>query len=509
MAGQRGGLPLLLLSLAVLDLTLATTVTDVTATMSTSVPTSLTPMETSALLPTTDPTTAATLPPSSSESSTLERSSTSLETSSFSPSTTPTVTAATLPPSSPDTSTMGAFTASIVPLRSSPAASSMTTPQVTGSTALSTPDGTSVPPEPTQTRLGLTTSTPTPAPAATTSNGTDSTTVTSVGTGTASAVISFGVEKNTLPPSDSAPLSSTGAGTTFGITTRQEPAVATLLGSTSLGTGSTSFHTAAAPTVTSDEPHWTASDTTATAVTSTGGPGSTPTQLAETTAGTTAGAASETPSSAAGECSSHPTPTAGRGGKSGEGRGLWEDRAWRKYGEGAWPRKRAELRGRGVPCPALARQLRGGGAVSRLYPRNAAVHQLFPLNSCTLAVPHRKHLCPSSVIVPRWLSQGIIFTPGLQLYPGDTPLHAPLPGREAGPYALVPLAVHVPPESLYQGGKDGTVPGCSGGPAGLPCLLFRAPLGPAVQLMSAWHRAAPWEYLCRVETPPLLPTPRE
>ncbi|XP_033919999.1 mucin-5AC isoform X3 [Melopsittacus undulatus] len=324
MAGQRGGLPLLLLSIAVLDLTLATAITDVTATMSTSVPTSPTPTETSALLPTTDPTTAATLPPSSPESSTLERSSTLLGTSSFSsstmppvtaasspsspeistlersstllgtssfsPSTMPTVTAATLPPSSPDTSTTGAFTASTVPLRSSMAASSITTPQVTGSTSHSTPDGTSVLPEPTETELGLTTSTLTPAPAATTSSGTDPTIVTSVGTGTTSAVISFGVEKSTLSLSTSDPLSSTGAGTTFGITTRQEPAVATLLGSTSLGTGSASFPTAAAaPTVTSDEPHWTTSDTTATAVTSTGGPGNTPTQPVEPTAGTTAG----------------------------------------------------------------------------------------------------------------------------------------------------------------------------------------------------------------------------
>ncbi|XP_027667647.1 mucin-7 isoform X2 [Falco cherrug] len=93
MARQGGGLllPLLLLSLAVLHLTLGTTVTDVTATVSLTLPTSLTPMETSPLLPTTDSTAAATLPPSSPETgaSTLQRSSTSLGTGSTSPPTMP------------------------------------------------------------------------------------------------------------------------------------------------------------------------------------------------------------------------------------------------------------------------------------------------------------------------------------------------------------------------------------------------------------------------------------
>ncbi|XP_040469612.1 mucin-5AC-like isoform X1 [Falco naumanni] len=93
MARQGGGLllPLLLLSLAVLHLMLGTTVTDVTATVSLTLPTSLTPMETSPLLPTTDSTAAATLPPSSPETgaSTLQRSSTSLGTGSTSPPTMP------------------------------------------------------------------------------------------------------------------------------------------------------------------------------------------------------------------------------------------------------------------------------------------------------------------------------------------------------------------------------------------------------------------------------------
>ncbi|XP_050758786.1 mucin-2-like [Gymnogyps californianus] len=100
MAGQRGGLPLplLLLSLAGLavpHLALGTT-TDVTATMSPTISTSPTPMEASALLPTTDSTTAAALPPSSPEMGafTPERSSTSPGTSSASPPTVP-------PPSTP------------------------------------------------------------------------------------------------------------------------------------------------------------------------------------------------------------------------------------------------------------------------------------------------------------------------------------------------------------------------------------------------------------------------
>ncbi|OPJ85595.1 putative GPI-anchored adhesin-like protein PGA18 [Patagioenas fasciata monilis] len=93
MAGHRKGLPLplLLLSLAVLDFTLGTTTMDVSVTMSPTHRTSLTPTETSALLPTAESSTAGTVPPSSPETgaSTPENSSTSLGTSSTSPPTTP------------------------------------------------------------------------------------------------------------------------------------------------------------------------------------------------------------------------------------------------------------------------------------------------------------------------------------------------------------------------------------------------------------------------------------
>ncbi|XP_068262799.1 integumentary mucin A.1-like isoform X2 [Nyctibius grandis] len=106
MAGQRGGLPLplLLLSLAglaVLHLALGTTDRDVTATVPLTLPTSLAPMETSALLPTTASTTTGTIPPSSPETgtSTPERSSTSLGTGSASSPTAPTPTAASAEPS--------------------------------------------------------------------------------------------------------------------------------------------------------------------------------------------------------------------------------------------------------------------------------------------------------------------------------------------------------------------------------------------------------------------------
>ncbi|XP_053930836.1 protein let-653-like [Cuculus canorus] len=99
MARWRGGLLLLLLSLAVLavlHLTLGTTTIDVTATVSLTHPTSSTPKETSALLPNSASTTAVTIPPSNPErgASTLERSSTALWTSSAS---SPTM----LPPTAP------------------------------------------------------------------------------------------------------------------------------------------------------------------------------------------------------------------------------------------------------------------------------------------------------------------------------------------------------------------------------------------------------------------------
>ncbi|XP_065496507.1 integumentary mucin A.1-like isoform X2 [Caloenas nicobarica] len=99
MAGQRRGLPLLL-SLAVMHLLLGTTDMDVTVTMSPTHPTSLTPVETSALLPTAESSTAGAVPPSSppTGSSTPESSSTSLGTSSISPPTTPALTAASSEP---------------------------------------------------------------------------------------------------------------------------------------------------------------------------------------------------------------------------------------------------------------------------------------------------------------------------------------------------------------------------------------------------------------------------
>ncbi|XP_049659324.1 sialidase-like isoform X2 [Accipiter gentilis] len=271
MAGQIGGLPLplLLLSLAVLDLTLGTTATDVTVTTSPTLPTSSTPTKTMALLPTTDSTTAATVPPSSPETS------------------------------APEVLT-DAFTASdATPRGSGTAASSITTPQARGSAARSTPGsptGTTVQPDPTPTGPGLTTGTPTPIPMATTPDCAETTIVTSVGTSTALAVSSFGVKTSPLPPSPSSPLSSTWVGTTLGTSTRQAPAVTMLLGSTSPGTGSTSSPTAPAPTATSDEPSTTPLDTAATPVTSMGVPGSTsvPSQPAGTTAGTTPGTSTPT-----------------------------------------------------------------------------------------------------------------------------------------------------------------------------------------------------------------------
>ncbi|KAM9615394.1 uncharacterized protein ACIBXB_021851 isoform 2-T2 [Morphnus guianensis] len=165
MAGQRGGLPLplLLLSLAGLvpHLALGTTATDVTVTVSTAHPTSPTPMETSALLPTSTSTTAATVPPSSPETgaSTPERSSTSPgpgSTSSLTtpPPTTPAPTAASAEPlttpsdttATPDTSTgvRGSTPAPSQPAgttaRATPGISTMTSGLVPGTpTASETP----------------------------------------------------------------------------------------------------------------------------------------------------------------------------------------------------------------------------------------------------------------------------------------------------------------------------------------------------------------------------------
>ncbi|PKU39807.1 mucin-4-like [Limosa lapponica baueri] len=249
MAGQRGGLslPLLLLSLAVPDLALGTNLTDVTVGMSPALPTSPTPTETSALVPTTNSTTAATIPPSRPETS------------------------------SPEVQ-MDASTAS-------------TTLQEKGGTAHSTPRsaaGTMVQPDPIPTELGVTTVTPTPIP--TTPDCAETTIVTSVGTSSALAVTSFGIKAGTLPSPTSILLSPTRVATTLG--TSQRPAVTTLLGSTSPGTGS-----ASSLTPTSDEPSTTPSDTTAALMTSTGATGSTPTasQPAGTTAGTSPGTSTSAP----------------------------------------------------------------------------------------------------------------------------------------------------------------------------------------------------------------------
>ncbi|XP_074768087.1 uncharacterized protein LOC141963048 isoform X1 [Athene noctua] len=258
MAGQRRGMSLpLLLSFAVLDVTLGTTTTDVTVTRSPTFPASSTPRKTMTLLPTT---------------------------------TTP------LPPSSPETSTpevlSDAFIASAAtPWGSSPAASSIPAPQARGSTAHSTPGlpvDTMVQPDPPSEVLGLTSGTPDPTLMATTPNCDEPTIITSVGNSTALAVSSFGVKTSTLPPPTSTLLPSTWVGTTLGTSTHQGPAMTTPLGSTSPGTGSASSPTAPAPTAASDEP-LTTSDTMATPITSTGIPGSTPipSQLAGTTPPTT------------------------------------------------------------------------------------------------------------------------------------------------------------------------------------------------------------------------------
>ncbi|XP_075013267.1 uncharacterized protein LOC142085357 isoform X2 [Calonectris borealis] len=146
MAGQRGvlPLPLLLLSLAGLavpHLVLGTATTDVTVTVSPTLPTSLTPMETSALLPTTDSSTAATLPPSSpeTEASTPEMSSTSLGTSSASPHTAspPTAPAPTATSAEPLTTLADTTATSVI---STGVPESTPTPsQLTGTTSRTTP----------------------------------------------------------------------------------------------------------------------------------------------------------------------------------------------------------------------------------------------------------------------------------------------------------------------------------------------------------------------------------
>ncbi|XP_064313612.1 mucin-2-like isoform X2 [Phalacrocorax carbo] len=299
MAGQRGGLPLLLLCFVVPDLTLGATTTDRTATVSPTLPTSSTPTETTALLPTTSSTTAATLPPSSPETST------------------------------PEMLTDAFTTSATTPHGSSPAPSSISTLQARGSTAHiipGSPVGTMVQPDltptglglttgtptglglttGTPTELGLTTGTPTTTPMAMTPNCAETTIVTSVGTSPALAVSSFGVEMSTQPPSASTLLSSAWVGTALGTSTHQGPAMTVPPGSTSPGTGSASSPTVPALTATSDEPSTALLDTTTTPVTSTGVPGSTATssEPARTTAGTTPGTstptAPETPSDAAG-----------------------------------------------------------------------------------------------------------------------------------------------------------------------------------------------------------------
>ncbi|XP_032554301.1 mucin-5AC-like isoform X2 [Chiroxiphia lanceolata] len=252
MSRGTGGLPVLLLSLAVLDLTL----------------------ETMALLPNTSSSTAATLPPSSSATSTPE-----------------------MP--------MDAFTPSAAaPQGSSLEASSITTAQERGSTAHST---TGLP------GLGLTTGTPTSTSMAITPNCPKAINVTSVGTSTALAFSSFGAEMSTLPSPTSTLLSSTWVGTTLGTSTHQGPATTTVLGTTSPGSASTSSPTTPALTDTSNKPLTTPSDTTASLITSTVAAKSTPAPsqpvgtTARTTLGTSTLTAPETPSATAGIEFSFPT----------------------------------------------------------------------------------------------------------------------------------------------------------------------------------------------------------
>ncbi|XP_054022542.1 mucin-2-like [Dryobates pubescens] len=193
MAGQRGAgllLPLLLLSLDVLDLAL----------------------ETTTLLPTSDSTITATVPPFSSETFTPE-----------------------VP--------MDARAAT--PRGRSPAASITPTPQAMGSPAHSTsgsPANTTVEPKLTPTGLGLTTGTPAPTFMAMTTNcAAETTIVTSVGTSTALSLSSSGVEINPLTAPTSASTPRPSVGTPLGT-------------STSPGPSSSSSPTAAAPTAASDEP---------------------------------------------------------------------------------------------------------------------------------------------------------------------------------------------------------------------------------------------------------------
>nr|XP_005513287.1 probable GPI-anchored adhesin-like protein PGA18 [Columba livia] len=139
MAGQRRGLslPLLLLSLAVSDFTLGTTAMDATVTMSPTHPASLTPMETSALLPAAESSTAGTVAPSSPETgaSTPGNSSMSLGISSTSPPTTPAPTAA----SSEPLTTLADTTATPNTITSVPR-STRAPSQMTGTTAGTTLD---------------------------------------------------------------------------------------------------------------------------------------------------------------------------------------------------------------------------------------------------------------------------------------------------------------------------------------------------------------------------------
>ncbi|XP_027541579.1 flocculation protein FLO11-like isoform X2 [Neopelma chrysocephalum] len=262
MSGGTGGLPVLLLSLAVLDLTL----------------------ETMALLPNTSSSTAATLPPSSPATSTAE-----------------------MP--------MDAFTPSAAaPQGSSPEASSITTAQERGSTAHSTAGSPGLGlTTGTPTGVGLTTGTPTSTSTAITPNCPKATNVTSVGTSTAPAFSSFGAEMSTLPPPTSTLLSSTLVGTTVGTSTHQGPATTTLLGSTSPRSASTSSPTTPALTDTSNKPLATPSDTTASLITSTVATKSTPAPsqpvgtTARTILGTSTLTAPETPSATAGIDFSFPT----------------------------------------------------------------------------------------------------------------------------------------------------------------------------------------------------------
>ncbi|XP_056354748.1 mucin-2-like isoform X1 [Oenanthe melanoleuca] len=267
MARGTGGLPLLLLSLAVLDL----------------------PLETIALLPNTSSSTAATFPSSRPATST---------------------------PKMP----MDAFTANAsTAQQSSLAASNITMPQAKGSTAHSTPVSPRLGPTTSTTPaqlgpttsttpagLGLTTTnTPTPTSMAMTSDCDKTPTFTSVGTSTTLAASSFGVEMSMLPPPTSSLLSSTGVGTTLGTSTHQGPAMTTLLGSTSLGTSTTSASITREVTDTSDGPWMVLSDTMASLATTTDLPGSipVPSQPAGTTPGTIPGTSTptepETPSDTA------------------------------------------------------------------------------------------------------------------------------------------------------------------------------------------------------------------